>query len=238
MKKKNIDKYLSITYSDERRPKTDYPDKLAFYLFNKYNFIENQKLLDFGCGRGDMLNAFSKMKLETYGADKSHEAKSMITKSTVFEVDAEQKNLDLPEKFDVIFSKSLIEHLKDPVEFLINCKSNLNPNGKVIILTPSWYHHKFGPFYLDHTHVTPFTLHSLRDIGYYAGFKNIDVNYFYQLPFVWDKKILNIVPKLISFLRLPYFPMYEKLFYNFWPENINKLIRFSREVMLISIMKI
>ena len=32
-------------------------------------------------------------------------------------------------------------------------------------MTPSWVHHKFGPFYLDFTHLTPFTLQSLRDIA-------------------------------------------------------------------------
>lgn len=32
MNKKGVKNYLSITYSEDRRPKTDYPNKLAPYL--------------------------------------------------------------------------------------------------------------------------------------------------------------------------------------------------------------
>ena len=83
-----------------------------------------------------------------------------------------------------------------------------------------------------------FTIHSLKDIGLYAGFKNVEVDYFYQLPFVWKYKFLKIIPKTISALSIPYFPMYDKLFPKIWPNEVNKIIRFSREVMLISIMKL
>ena len=36
MIKKGVKNYLSITYSEDRRPKTDYPYKLASYLITEY----------------------------------------------------------------------------------------------------------------------------------------------------------------------------------------------------------
>ena len=55
----------------------------------------------------------------------------------------------------------------------------LKNNGVLIVMTPSWYHHKFGPF-LDFPHVTPFTYHSLKDIGLLNEWKVINVDYFYN----------------------------------------------------------
>ena len=140
--------------------------------------------------------------------------------------------------FDVIFSKSLVEHLNQPIKFFEYCKKMLKDDGVLIVLTPSWVHHNFGPFYLDFTHVTPFTLHSLRDIGKLSGFKYSSVEYFYQLPLIWKFGIFKQLSKLLAFLRLPYLPMYEGLTNIRWPEEINKYLRHSNEVMLLGIYKI
>ena len=53
--------YLKVVYSEENTPKTDYPDKLAEYLFQTYKMERGQKLLGPGCGRGEFLNGFIKV---------------------------------------------------------------------------------------------------------------------------------------------------------------------------------
>ena len=45
MNKKGVKNYLSITYSEDRRPKTDYPNKLASYLNDKYNLKRYKTLV-------------------------------------------------------------------------------------------------------------------------------------------------------------------------------------------------
>ena len=232
-----MNNYLSVTYSYERRPHSNYPNELAKYLYKQHNLNNYKNLIEFGCGRGDILKAFKKFNLNVTGLDVSEEAKTINNDLDIIIAKADDKNFNIEKKFDVIFSKSLIEHLEDPLQFLINCKKILNKNGLIITLTPSWFHHNFGPFYLDYTHRVPFTLHSLRDLGFYAGFQNVEVEYFHQLPFTWKYSYLKFIPKIIRLLKIPYFPMYEKMFPNIWPENLNKLVRFSREVMLISIIK-
>ena len=55
--------YLSQVYSEERRPISNYPQELAELTINKNHIQINANLLDVGCGRGDMLKAFKKKKI-------------------------------------------------------------------------------------------------------------------------------------------------------------------------------
>ncbi|MDB3944013.1 class I SAM-dependent methyltransferase [Candidatus Pelagibacter sp.] len=236
--KKQGNQYLSKIYSYERRPISDYPDKLAKYLCQKYIKKEKGKLLDVGCGRGDMLKAFKKNNFSVFGIDLSKESKEMCHPINVQNINLEDENFNYTEEnFDIIFSKSLIEHLNNPINFMNSCKKLLSDSGCLVIMTPSWIHHGWGPFYLDHTHKTPFTLQSLRDLGSLAGFKNVKVEYFYQLPVVWRYSFFKIIARLVSFLKIPYLPMYEGLTSIKWPNFLNKFFRFSNEVMLIAVCK-
>ena len=132
--------------------------------------------------------------------------------------------------FDYIFSKSVIEHIAEPSLLIKESYRVLKPEGKSIFLTPSWLHNAWGPFYLDHTHVTPFTQFSLKNLLTISGYKNVKVLNFRQLPFVWKFPVLKIFTNIISKMPLRYSPMYDiKL-----PTSINKLIRFSNEVMLLA----
>ncbi len=230
--------YISEIYSEIRRPVTSYPLHLAKEILKRNKLEKKLNLLEVGCGRGDLLKAFNSLGHSVEGADLSSESQKILKPIKVHHQNLEYEKINNREEYyDIIVSKSLIEHLRSPLKFVKNCKDLLKKDGVFVLMTPSWYHHEFGPFYLDFTHVTPFTLQSLRDLGLLAGFKDVKVNYFYQLPFTWKNKKLEIVPKLISFLKLPYMPMYEQLTYIKFPKKINTLIRFSREVMLYAEMR-
>tara|TARA_B100000787_G_C16194989_1_gene300127 strand:- start:3268 stop:4029 length:762 start_codon:yes stop_codon:yes gene_type:complete len=231
-------KYLSYIYSTERRPLTDYPNKLAKKILENLDIKKKISLLDAGCGRGDVLKAFQALGCDVEGADISEEAMKLLKPIKVHQVDLQHEAIENKDSYyDIIFSKSLIEHLNDPLTFMINCKNMIKNEGTVVIMTPSWIHHSFGPFYLDYTHRIPFTLHSLRDIGHLAGFAEVKVSYFYQLPITWKYPWTKIFSKLISFLKIPYLPVYEGLIHIKLPTFINKYIKFSREVMLYAEMK-
>ena len=51
-KNKQGKNYISEIYSYDRRPLTDYPDKLAEEIISRNKLKKNLKLLDVGCGRG------------------------------------------------------------------------------------------------------------------------------------------------------------------------------------------
>lgn len=234
--------YLSKIYSLDRRPITKYPSQLAKFLFSNYMQDINKediKLLDLGCGRGDMLRAFKNLGLNVFGADLSKESVKLNKPIKITQLDIEKDRIPkvFINQFDIVFSKSLIEHLREPMKFFINAKKILKKNGILIVMTPSWVHHKFGPFYLDFTHVTPFTLQSLRDIAVLNNLQVIKVDYFYQLPIVWKYNYFKLFSKIVSFLKIPYQPMYENLTKIKWPNYINTFLRHSNEVMLIGVFK-
>jgi cyclopropane fatty-acyl-phospholipid synthase-like methyltransferase len=48
--------FVDVTYDEGRLPLTAYPNKLARYLFDRYQLKQGDKLLDIGCGRGEFLH--------------------------------------------------------------------------------------------------------------------------------------------------------------------------------------
>ena len=53
-------RYLDVTYSEKKAPKTSYPFRLGKELISRTN-KKSGKMLDLGCGRGEYLDVFSKM---------------------------------------------------------------------------------------------------------------------------------------------------------------------------------
>lgn len=225
--------YLEVMYSEQRRPRSNYDGKLAAYLTETV-YGRPGRLLDIGCGRGDMLRAFAGAGHEVRGADISPSAGKLCHPFDVSVVDLERERLSYPPcDFDFVFSKSVIEHMHSPLALLDATYNALRPGGIAVIMTPSWLHHGWGPFYLDFTHVTPFTAPSLRDAMCLVGFEGVEVRHFRQLPFLWRRPALTVPVWLFSKLRLPYEPMHQMWWS--WPSAINKLIRFSKEAMLLAV---
>lgn len=225
--------YLEVTYSQQRAPFGGYPQLLAKWLLDHY-YKEPGRILDIGCGRGDQLGAFSELGFEVAGIDISPLSSALCTKYEMKTADLEKDSMPFPaNSFDFVFSKSVIEHMNSPTCLLEKALEVLRPGGTALIMTPSWEHTYWGPFYIDHTHVTPFTLTSLRDALAITGFKSIEAKYFYQLPIMWRKPFIKPIVWALSKLPLPYRPYKGAP----WPEGLNKFIRFSKEVMLLGIAK-
>lgn len=223
------EEYLDTTYTEFKAPKSSYPFKLIEYIKNHY-FKSEGKVLDIGCGFGEQLAAFEQHNYKPYGMDLSPSVLNLKDRFNVKVFDLENKIFPYPENyFDFVFSKSVIEHMHEPHYLFNHALKTLKPKGKAVIMTPSWEHNMWGPFYIDHTHVTPFTKTSLEDLFVMSGFKNVKVFHFYQLPFVWKAEAIKIIPKIISKLPLKYAPYYKN---SNLPNELNKLIRFSKEVML------
>ena len=96
--------------------------------------------------------------------------------------------------FDVIYSKSFIEHFYYPEDVFKEVLRILKPGGKFINLTPDW-ETVYRGFYEDYTHRTPFTETSLKDIYLINGFKSASVEKFKQLPILWNG---NLIAKFLS----------------------------------------
>jgi SAM-dependent methyltransferase len=229
MASKNIlkdGKYLEFTYP---KRDSDYPSRLGRYLTKAFFTPQHMSpgILDIGCGDGEFLNVFSGLGYSPTGADIS----PIESQHKIHKVDLETDKLPIQDDtINFIFSKSVIEHMDNPLNLMSEAHRVLAPGGKGVIMTPSWEHNYWGPFYIDHTHITPFTRYSLGEALKMAGFEDVRVEYFYQLPFVWNNSLLSIIPKIISMLPIPFRPFKKSRL----PNKINKLIRFSNEVMLVA----
>ena len=210
--------YLRVIYSERRRPYTSYPSKLCKYIAENYFKPSYETLLDVGCGRGEHLREFQKLGYQVKGVDLSKEAKELLKDLEIEILDIEREPLPHGDSsFDVVFNKSLIEHLNNPENFVREAYRVLKSGGRLITMTPDW-ESIYRIFYEDYTHKTPFTENSLRDIHQIFGFKEVEVKKFRQLPILWKYPFLNIFSKTAYY----------------FPKSEIKFIKYSKEIMLLS----
>jgi SAM-dependent methyltransferase len=211
--------YLDIIYDEKSHPLNTYPSKLIKYLFDQYGMRKGQKILEPGCGRGEFLDAYRRLGLKCYGLDLSPCAGGFLEGIEVKQANIENEPLPYQDNyFDIIYSKSLMEHLHHPDKYLSEAFRILKPGGKVLCLIPDW-ESNFKIYFDDFTHVTPFTKITLRDILMMSDFTDVNVVKFRQLPIVWRYPLINIFCAMIS----PLIPV----------RTQTKFFRWSRELMLI-----
>ena len=132
-----------------------------------------------------------------------------------------EEGLPYPDgRFDVVYSKSVVEHFYYPELLIAEMYCVLKPNGILIALTPAW-EYVYKTFFDDHTHRTPFTRESLKNILLMQHYQNVQVEYFYQLPILWKNPWLKFVSRSIG--AITPWAVRKKV----------KFLRFSKEVMLL-----
>ena len=220
---KNNQDYVSVVYNEIDRPLTSYPQKLAAYIFQRFNLAQGCKLLDVGCGRGEFLRGFMQCGVAGFGVDQSRAAESLCPNATLRTSDIENDGLPFEDNsFDVVYSKSVIEHFYYPERMVQEVFRVLKPGGKVITLCPDW-EFNYRIYFEDYTHRTPFMQSSLRDILLIHGFDNVQVERFRQLPILWGAgKFLLPLAEMTRLLVPSYF------------KAKSKWVRFSKEIMLLS----
>lgn len=219
-------RYTDLIYNDINK---NYAHKLCEYIATNYFNRETlgKKLLDVGCGMGVHIDKFNLLGYNTYGIDIRKENDY----SRIRQCDAEHDRFPFDDNtFDYIFSKSFIEHIIRPDNFLNECYRVLKPGGVIVIMTPDWKSQlKF--FWDDYSHYHAWTIKSLKDVLSIFGFKNSSCEYFLQLPFIWKHQWLKFIPKIISILP-DSFKWKTKDMRN---GKDRKLIRFSKEKMLLGV---
>ncbi len=213
-------KYIETVYNDKDRPFTTYPSKLASYLFNRFHMKTGQKLLEVGCGRGEFSKGFLDLGMEVHAIDQSDFVKSFAPNIKFKPCDLQDGVLPYEDKsFDFVYSKSVVEHFYYPEKIMGEIFRILRPGGIAITMTPSW-EENMKMFYEDYTHRTPFTPTSLRDLQTIAGFNQVNVEKFIQLPIVWQHSWMTPISKLTAMLTPNMLKKY-------------KFVRFSKEIMLL-----
>lgn len=202
----NPQQYLRIEYPSGINRK--YVLLLADYLVKRFGISVGSSLLDIGAGRGEYVYAFN--------------ALGLAANATTFPLEGNWASTTT-QAYDVIFCKSVLEHIENTQRFLFNARQALKADGLAIFLVPDW-NSQWRTFYDDSTHIKPFTLPGLRQALLLAGFKHVECQYFIQLPFTWRHHALSWIPYLVRLLP-------DSLKY--WRGKQNVLVRFSKEKMLL-----
>lgn len=217
-------KYVSVIYDEKIRPKTAYPNQLIHYLMKRYHIATNARILDSGCGRGDFSEAFMNEGCNVVGIDGRISDGKSSNLQFIGGIDLENDILPFEDNyFDVVFSKSVLEHIHKPENYLSEIKRVLKPGGKIICLVPDW-HSQMYIFYDDFSHVQPYTSRGLLDTLSIFGYSNVECEVFYQLPCVWKFPHLKIVCRILQVFGGPVKTIAK-----------NKFYRFSRELMLLAV---
>lgn len=212
----NNNNYINTVYDETTHPYTSYPDQLAEYLTQRFRI--GGVLLDVGCGRGDFLRAFQRVGFDAKGIDgEIRENEEDVISGINLETDC------IPiddNSADVVFTKSVLEHIHKPDKMMRECYRVLKPGGRMIAMVPDWQTCMYI-YYDDHTHVQPYTANGLRDLLKIYNYKDVISEQFYQLPVVWKHPSVKMISKALGLLG----PVKRT--------SKNKFYRWSRELMVL-----
>lgn len=229
-----LNSYQQVIYGNYKP--SSYPAKLTEYLCSKFFNVPASVLLDVGCGDGTYVREFGEFVNRVQGIDNTklywYEIQTKSHKDTYgnheFNINFENGKFPyLDNTFDYVFTKSVIEHVANTSHFLSEIYRVLKRDGKLVVLTPAW-EYNYRDFYNDPTHVKPFHRKGLQDALKLNKFREVNAEYFYHLPFMWDRPWLSFIPRFIS--------LFSKWKWRNKEENIHRtLIRFSQEVQLLAV---
>jgi 2-polyprenyl-3-methyl-5-hydroxy-6-metoxy-1,4-benzoquinol methylase len=164
----------------------DWDDERRFRFIKA--LMQNNTLLDFGCGAAGFLLKAKKIARKVVGVEVEKRLQSHFKQVglQVFQDLSELRTHMKDEKYDVITLFSVLEHLADPRTVLGELSPFLKDDGQIIIEVPNandalltlFKCEPYSQFTYWSCHLFLFTAETLRDLAVQAGFS---VNYVKQI---------------------------------------------------------
>lgn len=172
-----------MSYTEQHlkvQSQSNYPHQLVWYLAERFNLF-GKMVADFGCGRGGYTCEWHKVA-EVIGVDYETQPSLPVP---VLQADLSKPFLwtDSCDRVEVVFSKSVLEHIQSPQTYLQNIWDALEDHGLLILLTPDWKT-TWKVFYDDYTHVHPYSAISLRE-AVPSCWGDVQVQLFWQIAWSW-----------------------------------------------------
>lgn len=150
-------------------------------LIKKY-VNKDEKILDVGCGSGDMLKL---LKLDGYkhltGLDPSKMSIDKLLDAGIFGIKGsiyDKPSGDMYGKFDIIILSGVLEHLYDLKNSIENLRKYLNRSGKILCIIPNSLEYYLYPLPLPHyiniEHINHFSPNSLISLFSASGFSLLE----------------------------------------------------------------
>ncbi len=164
--------------------KTEQDDRRRFELLKVA--IVNRKVLDFGCGAGGFLRKVQKLATVVAGVELEHR----VREHWVDSIPIYESLADVSDKYDLITSFHVLEHLLDPREMLRCLASHLRVGGRLVIEVPNsddalltlYESDAFQRFTYWSQHLYLFNSKTLHCLANQAGLKVISIQQFQRYP--------------------------------------------------------
>lgn len=220
--------YKSIEEYDRR----SFKKRLQF--MDKY-FPEKGSLLEIGSNTGTFLRVAKEHGWSVYGVEPNkaicEEFKKKVKDIPIYNCFFDEKFVkNTTRKYDLIYSSDVIEHVPDPVSFLVNARKLLKKDGHIVIVTPDFDSLLTRLFQIKPTeHLVYLNKKNIKLLYKKAGLSIVNVQnihryrnvkaMLYSTTFT-DKNnldVLMVMVKFINFFRLNHLAEY---FVNFFKEDL------------------
>jgi len=136
------------------------------------------KIIEIGSGIGNISQFFIADKKEIVLSDLrdnyceilKRKFENPVIKIDLVDPDFDQKHTELLDTFDALFALNVVEHIKDDVQAIANCKKLLKVGGTMIILVPA-FQSLYNNFDVELEHFRRYTQKSLKSIIVQNGLK-------------------------------------------------------------------
>lgn len=173
--------------------------KEVFNFINKYLNSKTTKILEFGCGSGELLKVFHDNGYSNLlGIDYSNAFDKIKTE---YNINFKYGNIfsgkeQINDTFDLIILNHMLEHVFDIKESIKNIKNLLNKQGYLYIEVPDSERYKDvynSPlFHLQYEHISHFSKQSIINLANIYGFDIVSIE-----ECIWN----NIWPSIRSLLK-------------------------------------
>jgi 2-polyprenyl-3-methyl-5-hydroxy-6-metoxy-1,4-benzoquinol methylase len=141
-------------------------------------------ILDVGCGNGEFMKAAIDHGYQVEGIDVSEEAVRYCTGARLTAQTGDFLSLDFSTTFDAITMWDVLEHLREPEQFIVRSRALIKPGGLLILKVPAYEKAIFYPILLSKrlatvllgapAHVQYFTGSSLAALLNRCGFSEFE----------------------------------------------------------------
>ena len=156
----------------------EYMDWYARFVREQFDRWPDGGVLDIGCNDGSQLDAFKKIKIQTFGVDPATNlhTKSSTRHNVILGFWDQDSAAVLGRDFDIITTQNSFAHIPDPLAYLKLAKEYLRNNGKIFISTSQADMVPNGEFdTIYHEHISYYNAYSMKCLAERAGLYLNDV---------------------------------------------------------------
>jgi 2-polyprenyl-3-methyl-5-hydroxy-6-metoxy-1,4-benzoquinol methylase len=163
-------------------------DQMIYLIKNGY-LSNNSIIIDIGCGKGDYIKIFSNKLFDCsfYGFDTSYNGPLNISKKNITFFKAYYPNNNIILNPNTIINRHVIEHIADPISFLVSLRSTLDTNNYLFLETPdfNWIINNKAIFDIAYEHCNYWTRNSISTALFKTGFQIVDIKTGYEDQYLW-----------------------------------------------------